>query len=178
MKRSLLIWALSRMSTGSTQSCVSISSTRFSADSGMETMTRSTRVCRANSMRSATRPSLGTLATDSGERSSLRSSNRPSRFTSAPALCRMEAMSASASCPPPTITVRRLSLPSAVQCRTSPRSPSRKAMSSSAPPANHETSHTRDTSSELLSRNAVIITTMNTSAHAASTRPICWSTVR
>ncbi|MCY1555588.1 hypothetical protein D9M68_922640 [compost metagenome] len=66
----LLICAERRISTGSTQSWVSISSTRFSAESGMETITRSTGVTRANSIRLDTFPSLARPATESGERSS------------------------------------------------------------------------------------------------------------
>ena len=78
--------AESRMSTGSTQSCFSMSSTRVSAlTAASRRCTRSTRVRRANSMRSATLPSLERPATESGERSSTRSSNRPISVMSLPA---------------------------------------------------------------------------------------------
>ena len=121
---------------------------------------------------------LAYYATDSGERSSLRSSNRPNRRMSFSAPLRIASISSSAGGPPPTITVRRLSLPSRVHCITAARSDRRKATSKTAPDANQPSSQTRDITSEALNRNTPTAISVKISDQAASTRPVCIITVR
>ena len=127
--------AARRRSTGSTQSCVSMSRTRDSALSGMETMTRSTR-CGARIAQVRDLPSLrdrhgvgGAIVQPV--------SKRPMRVSRFP--CAADRSINVGVLAATTITAA-LEAALGVHCQTSQRSDRRKTMSATAPPAYQLTS--------------------------------------